>query len=475
MCKGSARMKKYLKYWKYVVIFLVCLISIVSFLLYPHLELKDGNIEIDVNTKYKDPGYRAYNILSSFTKKVKVEGKVNPKKVGTYKIKYSYKGIIKKVSKTRAVKVVDKIAPKITLEEEPEEICKNKYKDYKYKAEDNYDGDLTKKVEVELQDDKLIYTVVDSSGNDTVLTRKVKIITDNKPELKLKGSKEMTVYKGTEYKEPGYEAKDKCDGDLTEKVKVEGSVDKSKNGTYEIKYSVFNSNEVKETVTRKVYVKDKPAITGASASNGSGKTVYLTFDDGPGPYTVQILNTLDKYGVKATFFVTNQFPAYQYLISEEAKRGHAIAVHTYTHNYNVYTSVDTYVNDFNKMNEVIKNRTGSYSTMFRFPGGSSNTISRKYSNGVVSAIAREMTEKGYVYYDWNVSSGDAAGYNSTGIYNATVNGVSRCGAHCVVLMHDIKLSTANALDSILSELKSKGYSFGVLTPSGPTAHHKIAN
>ncbi len=468
-------MKKCLKYWKYIVIFIVSLISIISFLLYPRLELNEKEIEIDVNSKYSEPGYKAYNILESFTKKVKVDGKVNTKKIGTYKIKYSYKGVIKKVSKTRIVKVVDNLPPKITLEDKPDEICPNKYKNYKYKAEDNYDGDLTKKVNVELKDEKLIYTVSDSSGNDTVLTRKVKLITDNKPEINLKGSKEMTIYKGNDYKEPGYEATDKCDDDLTEKVKVEGSVDKNKIGTYEIKYSVFNSNEAKAEVKRIVYVKEKPAIGDAEASNGSGKTVYLTFDDGPGAYTQSILNTLDKHGVKATFFVTNQFPGYQYLISEEAKRGHVIAVHTYTHNYNVYNSVDAYINDFNQMNEVIKNRTGSYSKLFRFPGGSSNTISRKYSKGVVSAIAAEMTNRGYIYFDWNVSSGDAAGYNASGVYNATIRGVSKCGAHCVVLMHDIKGSTATALDAILSELKRKNYSFGTLSESGPTPHHKIAN
>ena len=466
-------MKKYLKYWKYVVIFLVCLISIVSFLLYPRLKLKEPIIEIDVNTKFKEPGYHAYNILENFNKKVKIEGSVNTKKIGIYTIKYSYRVLIKKVTKTRIVKVVDKIPPKITLEDKPDEICSNKYKEYKYKANDNYDGDITKKVNVELKNNKLIYTVADASGNKTVLTRKVKIITDNKPELKLEGSKEMTIYKGTDYKEPGYKATDICDDDLTDKVKVEGNVDKNKVGTYEIKYTVYNSNEAKEEIKRIVYVKEKP--TDATASNGSGKTVYLTFDDGPGLYTQSILNTLDKYGVKATFFVTNQFPKYQYLIAEEAKRGHAIAVHTYTHNYNVYTSVDTYINDFNRMNEVVKNQTGSYTQMFRFPGGSSNTISKKYKVGVVSEIAREMSSKGYIYYDWNVSSGDAAGYNSNGIYNATIRGVSKCGAHCVVLMHDIKGTTANALDPILKELKSKNYSFGVLTPAGPTAHHKINN
>ena len=207
--------------------------------------------------------------------------------------------------------------------------------------------------------------------------------------------------------------------------------------------------------------------------NNDTKTIYLTFDDGPGGYTTSILNTLDKYNVKATFFVTNQFPGYSHLISEEHNRGHKIAVHTYTHSYGiVYQSVDSYIDDFNKMNEIIRERTGSYSNLFRFPGGSSNTVHCNYNKGVVGNIASEMTNRGYVYFDWNISSGDAAGYNSNRIYNAVVGGVEGCSS-CVVLMHDIKKTTADALDPILATLTAKGYTFATLSESSPTAHHSI--
>ena len=130
--------------------------------------------------------------------------------------------------------------------------------------------------------------------------------------------------------------------------------------------------------------------------------------------------------------------------------------------------------DFNQMNEVVKNYTGSYTNLFRFPGGSSNTISRNYNVGVVTAIANEMTNRGYIYFDWNVSSGDASGLNSSGIYSRVVNGVESC-SQCVVLMHDIKSTTANALDSILATLTSRGYTFLPLDANSPTAHHGINN
>ena len=460
-------MKKYLLY---VSAFLVSLFIILLFIFYPRLKLKKPIYEINIGTKYKDPGFKAYNLVGKYNNKVKITGKVNTKKIGKYEIKYSYKFLFFKKKTTRIVMVLDKEAPTIKLEYDDEKICKNKYKEYKYSAVDNYDGDLTDKVKVELKDNKLIYTVSDSSKNNTVLTKKITIKTDNKPTINLKGSQSISLYIGNEFKEPGYEASDECDGDLTNKVRVDGSVDKNKKGSYKITYTVFNSNETKTEVTRTVNIIDMPA-----AADGSGKTVYLTFDDGPGSYTKSILDTLDKYGVKATFFVTNQYPAYQYLIAEEAKRGHTVAVHTYTHKYNVYTSVDTYIDDFNKMNDVIEKQTGSKSKLFRFPGGSSNTISRKFSSGVVTRIASEMSNRGYVYFDWNVDSRDAENASSSVIYNSVINGVSRCGGSCVVLMHDVKGNTANILDSILAELKRRNYNFAVLTESSPTAHHKIAN
>ena len=449
----------------FVGIFLVSLLFVLMIIFYPRLKIKKV-VEVNYNEKYKDPGFKAYNLLQSFRKKVKVTGTVNTKKLGEYKIKYSYKYLFLNVKKTRIVKVVDKVKPKITLEYKDEEICKNKYKEYKYKAKDNCDGDLTKKVKVELKDNKLIYTVKDSSGNEAVLTKKIKIKTDNKPELTLKGNDTITLYIGREYNEPGYEAKDECDGDLTDKVQVSGKVDKDKEGTYEIKYAVLNSNEEKKEKTRKVVISKEPV--------GGEKVIYLTFDDGPGVYTERILDTLKKYNVKATFFVTNQFSGYQDLISREAKEGHAVAVHTYTHKYDVYYSVDAYVDDFNKMNEVIKNQTGSYTNVFRFPGGSSNVISKKYSVGVVSSIASTMEAKGYKYYDWNVDSGDASGAGASAIHSNVVNGLSNCNS-CVVLMHDIKPTTAEALDSLLSDLTSRGYIFDVLTVDGPTIHHRINN
>ncbi len=126
------------------------------------------------------------------------------------------------------------------------------------------------------------------------------------------------------------------------------------------------------------------------------------------------------------------------------------------------------------MNEVIKEYTGSYSNIFRFPGGSSNTVSKNYTKGIVTQIANEMTKRGYYYFDWNVDSKDAAGANQQRVYNEVINGVEKCTT-CVVLMHDIKVSTANALDDILATLTSKGYTFKTLSSTSPAIRHRINN
>ena len=186
------------------------------------------------------------------------------------------------------------------------------------------------------------------------------------------------------------------------------------------------------------------------------------------------MDILAKYDAKATFFVTNQFKAYVPLIKREHDEGHSIAVHTLTHKWSVYDSVETYIKDFNDMNNIVEQYTGSKTNLFRFPGGSSNTISRGHSKGVVSAIANEMTKRGYVYFDWNVDSNDAAGANSSQIYSNVTSGISK-RHESVVLMHDIKRSTIDVIEDIIVYGLNNGYTFDTLNVSSPTVHHHINN
>ena len=140
------------------------------------------------------------------------------------------------------------------------------------------------------------------------------------------------------------------------------------------------------------------------------KVVYLTFDDGPSENTKKIMDILAKYDAKATFFVTGRNQDYNYLIKDAYNAGHTIALHTYSHEYStVYASVDAYFDDLNKVGQMVKKEIGFVPHYIRFPGGSSNTVSRRYCQGIMSTLTKEVVEKGYQYYDWNGDSTDASG------------------------------------------------------------------
>src|SRR5699024_8931981 len=128
--------------------------------------------------------------------------------------------------------------------------------------------------------------------------------------------------------------------------------------------------------------------------------IYLTFDDGPRDGTTDvILDILKEKGVKATFFVTMN--GNDSLIKRIVDEGHSIGIHTASHKYDIiYASRDNYFNDLEQVHKRIYDITGVDSKLIRFPGGSSNTISKKYSEGIMSTLTKEVLNKGYQYYDW---------------------------------------------------------------------------
>lgn len=205
------------------------------------------------------------------------------------------------------------------------------------------------------------------------------------------------------------------------------------------------------------------------------KVIYLTFDDGPGPYTEKLLEVLDKYNVKATFFVVNK-PNYNYLITKEYEAGHSIGVHAYKHTYSkVYASDEAFFEDFNDMNEVVKTYTGSYTNLLRFPGGSSNTVSKNYSKGIMSRLTKAVEAMGLHYFDWNVTSGDAGETTDTDeVYKNVIKGVKNRRAS-IVLQHDTKGFSVAAVERIILWGLENGYTFLPLNENSPGAHHGIAN
>ncbi|MCY1712944.1 polysaccharide deacetylase [Caproiciproducens galactitolivorans] len=205
------------------------------------------------------------------------------------------------------------------------------------------------------------------------------------------------------------------------------------------------------------------------------KTVYLTFDDGPSNLTVPLLNVLDTYHVKATFFVIGRTDRQSVeAIKEIVNRGHAIGVHSYTHQYKqIYASPAAFLDDFAKMHDLIENTTGVDTKIYRYAGGSVNG----YNKSTARDIIAEMNRRRYVYYDWNVDSGDAeTGATAKSIYREVINGVHR-HSDSVVLFHNTKFkaSTLNDMSKIIKTLQSQGYSFEKLDPSVDSVSYRFNN
>lgn len=469
--KGRRRkqLNKNIFIWMLVGVLVVVAVILYNFLLMPRIIL-NGNrhVTIDYQEKYKELGYKGVYQGENITKKVKVSGKVNSKKLGKYDITYTLKHGLLTDKVTRTVEVKDKSAPEIKLvSDKTIYVCPGKkYEEEKFQAIDNYDGDLTKKVKVTKTKDLITYTVSDKAKNKTSVSRKIKYEDKEKPTINLEGGEIIYAFVGEGYVENGYSAIDNCDGDITKKVKVSGNVNTAKLGENILTYTVKDKSANEVSAKRKVLVVER----------GKNGTIYLTFDDGPKNGTTNvILDILKEEGIKGTFFVTNSGP--DELIKRAYDEGHSVALHTASHNYALlYSSVDAYFDDLYSIQSRVKRITGYESKIIRFPGGSSNTISRKYSQGIMSTLTKEVLNRGFKYYDWNISSGDAeAGVHSADeIYNNVIKQLSLNKVN-MVLMHDIKAYTRDSLKRIIQYGKNNGYSFEAITMGTEMITQRVNN
>lgn len=452
-------------------IFVFVLLVLFIVILPPRIVLNGkDNVIIDYGSVYKDSG--AYASKFWFDLKVSTKGSVDTNKIGDYKVIYNCKYLFFDLEKIRTVKVVDRVAPVISLTGSEEvKVCPNKeYTEEGYSSIDNYDADVTSNVIREETSEGIKYSSIDSSGNKSVVIRKIIRKDDESPTIRLKGKETVYVYVDNKYKENGYSAYDNCDGDLTSSVKVINNVNFNKVGSYDIVYSVKDSSGNEAKVTRNVKVINK-IVDNGTISNG---TIYLTFDDGPSTETSRLLDILKKHNVKATFFVTSKGSDSDIL--RAFNEGHTIGLHSYTHVYSsVYASADAYFKDLNLISERVKRITGVESKIIRFPGGSSNTVSKNYSSGIMTYLSSEVVNKGYHYFDWNVSSGDGGGvYTKEGVYNNVVNNLKFNRAN-VVLMHDTNGFTVDAVEDIILFGIGNGYTFKVITMDTKMVRHSINN
>lgn len=205
------------------------------------------------------------------------------------------------------------------------------------------------------------------------------------------------------------------------------------------------------------------------------KTIFLTFDDGPSQRTAEILDILKQNNIKATFFVIGNTSAEaKNLMKRIVDEGHTIAPHTYTHNFRqIYSSVEAYLDDFNKIYNLIYENTGVKPSIFRFAGGSKNGFNKNNYREIIA----EMTRRGFDYFDWNLSVGDAVQKTPTPAVTCISNVTKSSAGYntAVVLMHDAapKTTTVEALPGLIKELKAQGFTFDKLSNRIYPAKHSL--
>jgi len=188
-----------------------------------------------------------------------------------------------------------------------------------------------------------------------------------------------------------------------------------------------------------------PAAPAPAPTTGN-KVIALTFDDGPGPYTAHLLDILDQYGAKATFFlIGSKVSGQASVVRSTQARGHQLGNHSWSHPELPKLSVDQIAGEIDRTNEAIRQATGVKPSILRPPYGAVNGV-----------VLEQIRLRGMSSILWSVDTRDWADRNSQIVCSRAVAG-ARPGA--VILMHDIHQTSVNAVPCILSSLKQQGYSF----------------
>jgi len=202
-----------------------------------------------------------------------------------------------------------------------------------------------------------------------------------------------------------------------------------------------------------------------SANTREAGVMYLTFDDGPSARTREVLDILKKKDVKATFFVVGSTGEEgEALLRRIVEEGHTLGMHSYSHNYSkIYASTEDYLADMYRIFTQIRDTTGFTPTLFRFPGGSING----YNSAIYQDLIAEMMRRGFVPFDWNVSSADASERPvEVDVLVSNVISGARKVERGVVLMHDSapRVTTVQALETMIDSLRAMGFELKALTP-----------
>lgn len=470
--RKKRRRKRRRMRWGRVLLVAVLLLGIVwavrsVYLFFNPLQLRSENITVEYKTDF-DPASNIKTAFMGAASDVAIDSKVDTGTLGDYDVTYKYKG----KTRTAKVHVTDTTAPQLKVADVTADLTQTVVpEDFVTESSDNDTITYAFKTDQDTsKEGNYLVTIVakDSSGNTTEQETTLHRVKDTTaPELK-GPKKDLTVLQGTEFSLDDFSASD--DMDPNPAVTYDSStLDITKAGTYDVKIVASDRSGNTTDLTKKVTVEKNPEY--------DGKVVYLTFDDGPSANTKKIIDILKKNGAKATFFVTGNHPEFNQYIKEAYDNGNTIGLHTYTHDYAaVYASVDAYFDDLQKISDMVEGITGEKSKAIRFPGGSSNTVSAYYTQGIMSQLVDLVHEKGYEYYDWNVSSGDASGNNVPA--DTLYQQATACESdYCTILFHDTdaKNTTVEVLPRVIDYYKKKGYTFLGLGPNSTAAHHGVNN
>lgn len=206
------------------------------------------------------------------------------------------------------------------------------------------------------------------------------------------------------------------------------------------------------------------------------KKIYLTFDDGPSKITPLILDILDNYDIKATFFINN-VTGREDILKRMVKSGHTIGNHNYLHSYRtIYGSDDIFWNNYHRLNKQVLDLTGYNIEIMRFPGGTGNAVS-KINPGIMTRLTNEVKARNIRYFDWNATNGDGIGkLNADQALNITISS-SKHKNFIILFMHDssTKKVTSDALPKIIEYYKTNGYIFDRLSKETPQITQKVQN
>ena len=388
----------------------------------PTLELVGGDhLQVNMNETYQDPGAKSVYRFMDNSDHLHMESTVDTSRLGTYQVIYTLDNADKQA--VRTVEVIDGKAPDLRLKGDAQLklFIGDQYEEPGYSAYDNCDGDISDRVHTDSRVDfnqagtyEIIYTVSDSHGNETSLSRSVQIL-ENPLNVKL------------EYNH-----------DLFDNTSFEWWFDKSQ--------AHARNTAAKSADWLKTY--------GAYYIGPDEKVIYLTFDEGGNDitYIKQIADVLNEYEVKATFFLTRNYIRDEAdFVRDLVKHGHVIGNHSW-HHYDMTTlanaqQVDAFVEELTQEEKTYLEVVGEpMPKIFRFPRG-----------GCSERAMKMVCDLGYRTYFWSHAYYDYGSDVSEEEALKTMMDHYHNGA--IYLLHPSNKGNWEALDDFIREMKRLGYRF----------------